>query len=171
MNYSSTLCGWLAAASLVGAFAVNATDVATPQNDQQRKNLALIEHWQDTYNNNVEKMITDCYAADASVVFTGASVTGHAQFMRLEKAIKGAAPGRYMRIDRILFGGDDHVIVQAVILDHARPTFFSPGSAVLTIRAGKIIEDNTYLDPAQWPGIAAVKGIPTPGGLGIALAK
>lgn len=141
---------------------------STPQNAQQRAMLKVIEHWQDTYNNDVEKMILDCYAPDADVYFTGASAHGHAQFIRLEKAIVGAAPGRRMRIDRVLFAGDDTAIVEAVVLDSARPDYFSPWCAILTFRDGKIVHDRTYLDPARWPGIEAVKGIPTPGGLGMA---
>ena len=65
-------------------------------------------------------MIADCYAPEADVLFNGASAKGHAQFSKLEQAIKGAAPGRYMRIDRVLFAGDDIAIVEAVILDKAR---------------------------------------------------
>ena len=60
---------------------------AAPANDAQRAMLTLIEHWQDTYNNHVEQMITDCYAPDADVLFTGASAKGHAQFTKLEQAI------------------------------------------------------------------------------------
>ena len=141
--------------------------IATPQNDQQREILKVILHWQETYNTDVDKMILDCYAPDADVYFTGASAHGHAQFIRLEKAIVDAAPGRKMRIDRVLFAGDDTAIVEAVVLDSARPDYFSPWCAILTFRNGKIVQDRTYLDPARWPGIEAVKGIPTPGGLGM----
>ena len=72
-----------------------------------------------------------------------------------------------MRIDRVLFAGDDTAIVEAVVLDSARPDYFSPWCAILTFRNGKIVQDRTYLDPARWPGIEAAKGIPTPGGLGM----
>ncbi len=140
---------------------------AAPVNDAQRAVLALVEHWQQTYNDDVERMIADCYAPDAEVMFTGASARGHAQFLKLERAIKAAAPGRIMRIDRVLFAGDDRAIVEAVILDKARPDFMSPWIALLTVRDGRIVRDRTYLDPAHWPGIEATAGIPTPGGLGV----
>lgn len=144
-----------------------AAEIATPQTDQQKKNLELIRHWEDTYNNApVEKFITETYAPDANVVFTGASVHGYEQFIRLEKAIKEAAPGRTMRIDRLLFFGDTDVIIEAVVLDSAQPNYFSPWAAILTIRDGKIIQDHTFLEPARWPGIAATTGIATLGGLG-----
>ena len=72
-----------------------------------------------------------------------------------------------MRIDRVLFAGDDIAIVEAVILEKARPAFMSPWMAILAFKNVKMIHDRTYLDPANWPGIAAVTGIPTPGGLGV----
>lgn len=152
----------IGAAAAAGA----ATDVQAPASDAQRANLALVEHWRDTYNTDVAKMVEDCYAPDALVEFTGASARGHTQFLKLETAIKTAAPGRRMRIDRICFSGDDVVVVEAVILDTARPDFFSPWAAILTIRDGKIVSDHTYLEPNRWPGIEAAAGIPTPGGLG-----
>lgn len=145
-----------------------AEEIGNPQTPQQEKNLALIQQWRDSYNNSADggQFVKDCYAPDATVLFTGASVSGHEQFMRLERAIKTAAPGRSMRIDRIRFLGDDVVVVEAVVLDSAQPDFFSPWIALLTIHDGKIVEDRTYLDPAHWPGITAAAGIPTPGGLG-----
>lgn len=158
---------FIAAFSLVATASEAAGLNAAPANDAQRAVLALVEHWQQTYNDDVEAMIKDCYAPDAEVMFTGASAKGHAQFLKLEKAIATAAPGRMMRIDRVLFAGNDRAIVEAVILDKARPDFMSPWIALLTVRDGRIVRDRTYLDPAHWPGIEAAAGIPTPGGLGV----
>jgi hypothetical protein len=143
-----------------------APGIAQPKTAKQEQMLEVIERWEETYNTDVEKMIKETYAPDANVVFTGASAKGHEQFLKLEKAIVGAAPGRKMRIDRILFSGDDIAIVEAVELDTARPDFFSPWCAILTFRDRKIVQDHTYLEPERWPGIGAAKGIPTPGGLG-----
>jgi ketosteroid isomerase-like protein len=149
---------------------IAAEEIAKPQTPAQEKNLALVQQWRDLYNDAADggEFVKTCYAPTATVLFTGASVQGHEQFMRLERAIKTAAPGRSMRIDRIRFMGDDVVVVEAVVLDSAQPDFFSPWIALLTIRDGKIVEDRTYLDPARWPGIAAATGIPTLGGLGAA---
>lgn len=157
---------WCALATPLQSFA--ATEIAEPQTLQQQQNLALVEKWRDSYNNAADggQFVTDCYAPDATVLFTGAYAQGHEQFVRLERAIKNAAPGRSMRVDRIRFIGDDVVVVEAVVLDSARPDFFSPWIALLTIADGRIVEDRTYLDPAHWPGIEAAAGIPTPGGLG-----
>ncbi|MGH8597217.1 MAG: nuclear transport factor 2 family protein, partial [Gammaproteobacteria bacterium] len=154
--------------AMIGTIAwAQAAEIATPQTDQQRQNLEVVRHWEATYNEGpADVFIKESYAQDADVYFTGASAHGHQQFIKLETAILAAAPGRKMRIDRILFSGDDIVIVEAVILDTARPEFFSPWVALLTIRDGKIVQDRTYLEPVRWPGIEAAAGIPTPGGLG-----
>lgn len=144
---------------------------AKPQNDKQRAMLKVVDRWQETYNNEVEKMILETYDKDANVNFTGGSVQGHEQFMRLEKAIVAAAPGRRMRIDRVQFIGDDTSVVEAVILDTARPDFFSPWCALLTFRNGKIVQDRTYLEANRWPGIEVAGKIVTPGGLGSSSGK
>lgn len=141
-------------------------DNAKPKTEPQKAMLKVIDHWRDTYNNDVEKMIGDTYAKDATVTFNAARVAGHDQFLRLEKAIKAAAPGRMMRVDRVLFIDDQTAVVEAVILDKARPDFFSPWIALLTIRDGKIVQDRTYLEPHRWPGIEVAAPIVTPGGLG-----
>ncbi|MGH7805704.1 MAG: nuclear transport factor 2 family protein [Candidatus Binatia bacterium] len=142
------------------------TVTATPRNDSERNLLELVRHWEETYNTQVERMITECYAPNADVYFTGGEAHGHEQFTRLEKAIVGAAPERRMRVDRVLFAGDDTVVVEAVVLNGADPGYSSPFCAILTVQGGKIIRDHTYLEPARWPGIEAAADIVTPGGLG-----
>jgi ketosteroid isomerase-like protein len=155
------------ASSVLMSVAAMATDIATPVTKAQKANLKLIRHWEETYNgDNVATMIKDCYAPDATVLFNGASVHGHEQFIKLEEAIKNAAPSRKMRIDRIRFAGDDVVVVEAVNLVDEKPDFYTPWAAILTIKGGKIVSDHTYLEPDRWPGIEAAKGIPTPHGLG-----
>jgi ketosteroid isomerase-like protein len=139
---------------------------AQPQTDAQRAMLQVVQRWHDTYNTDVEKMILETYAKEADVFFTGASAHGHDQFMTLEKAIKAKVPGRHMRIDHLYFIGDDRAVVEAVILDSARPDFYSPWCAILEIRDGKIVTDRTYLEPTRWPGIEVAEGLVTPGGLG-----
>lgn len=139
---------------------------AKPETKAQHAMLKVVQRWHDTYNTDVAKMIAETYAPDADVYFTGASVKGHEAFTKLESAIKTAAPGRYMRIDHLYFSGNDRAIVEAVILDTAKPDFYSPWMAILQIKDGKITHDRTYLEPARWPGIEATKGLVTLGGLG-----
>lgn len=170
MSHARNLVGAVVGCLLFGfatrGLASPGLTTAAPTTYAQRTMLKVVQRWHDTYNTDVEKMILETYAQNANVYFTGASAHGHAQFMKLEKAIKAAAPGRTMSIDKIHFIGDERTVVEAVILDSARPDFFSPWCAILEIRDGRIVNDHTYLEPNRWPGIEAVAGIPTPGGLG-----
>lgn len=141
----------------------------TPANDAQREMLAAVQRWHDQYNSDdVDAFVLENYAKDASVWFTGASAHGHDQFLSVERGVKRGAPGRYMRIEHLHFLDDQRIVVEAVVLDKARPEFFSPWIAILTIQDGKVVNDRTYLDPANWPGIDQVIDVVTPGGLGSA---
>ncbi len=139
---------------------------ANPRSDAERALLSAIERWQATYNSDAEQMVLECYAPDAYVQFTGGEARGHEQFTKVETAVVEGCPGRYMRVDRVLFCGDDTAVVEAVVLDRARADFFSPFCAILTIRDGRIVTDRTYLDPARWPGIERAAVHITPGGIG-----
>ena len=173
MNPMNPLKCLAAGALLIVSLSVSAASptspgltAASPSTPAQKAMLKVVQRWHDTYNTDVDKFIVETYAKDADVLFTGASAHGHAQFMALEKAIKGKAPGRYMRIDQIYFIGDERTVVEAVILDTARPEFFSPWCAILKIKNGKIVRDHTYLEPPRWPGIEATEGLVKLGGLG-----
>jgi len=52
--------------------------IAKPKSDKQRKMLDVIRRWEETYNNNVEKMTLETYGPDAEVVFSGASAICYA---------------------------------------------------------------------------------------------
>ncbi len=141
-----------------------AIDQSAARNDRQRRLLEVVRRWEDGYDNGVG-FIPECYWPDASVYFTGGEAHGVEQFTKLEAAIFNAAPGRRMRVDRTLLCGDDVVVVEAAILDSARPEYFSPFCAILTFHGGKIIQDRTYLEPSVWPGIESTVGLVSPGGL------
>ncbi len=151
-------CGSFATCALADA----GIDNAKPKTARQKAILKAIEHWRVTYNSDVETFIKETYAADADVVFTGASAHGQEQFMKLEKAIIAGAPGRKMRVDRVEFIGDDTALVEAVNLDSARPDFFTPWCAILKFnKENKIVLDRTYLHPERWPGIEGAKDLVT----------
>jgi len=143
-----------------------AKNASTARKQAEPKLLELVKRWEDTYNENVEAMVSECYNPTASVYFTGGEVHGKDQFLRLEKAILAAAPGRKMRVDRVILAGDDTVVVEAVVLNDEDPGYSSPFCAILTVRDGKILLDHTYLEPQRWPGIEAGAPHVTPGGLG-----
>jgi len=141
---------------------------ANPTTESQRRMLRFVERWQDAYNIGASKMVLECYAPDAYVQFTGGEARGHEQFLKVENGVVEGCPGRYMRIDRALFSGDETAIVEAVVLDRDRADFYSPFCAILTIRDDRIVADRTYLDPGNWPGIDKAAEHITPGGIGSA---
>lgn len=140
--------------------------LSEPQNDTQRNLLQLVRRWEETYNSDVERLVFDCYAPDCFLCFNSAEVRGHEQLMRVVKGVFGACPTRRMRVDRVLFSGDDTIVLEAVILDQAQPDFFSPFCSILQVRDGRIAEDHTYLEPTRWPGLEGAVAHVSPGGLG-----
>lgn len=138
----------------------------TPRNDHERALLDVVKRYEDSYNHDVEKLVLEVYAHDVDLYMTGGEIHGKDQFLAVEKAILAAAPQRRMRIDRALVCGPETVVIEAAILDDARPAFYSPLCVIFTIRDGRIVRDHSYLDPAQWPGIAAAAHLASPGGLG-----
>lgn len=140
---------------------------ADPKTDAQRALLKLVERWQETYNTGaVDRMVAECYAPDALVQFTGGETRSGEQHLQLEQAILRGCPGRYMRIDRVQFCGDDTAIVEAVMLDKARPDFWTPFCVIHVVRDGKVVEDRIYLEGHIWPGMETGAHLVTPGGVG-----
>ena len=134
--------------------------------EHERELLDVVRRYEHTYNTDVEKLVLDVYSHDVHLYMTGGEIHGKDQFLAVEKAILAAAPRRRMRVDKTFICGEETVIIEAVILDDARPDFFSPLCVIFTIRDGRIVEDRSYLDPSQWPGIAAAAPLASPGGLG-----
>lgn len=128
--------------------------------------LDVVRRYEHSYNTDVEKLVREVYAQDVDLYMTGGEIHGQERFLAVEKAILAAAPLRRMRVDRTRICSPDSVLIEAVILDDARPDFFSPFCAIFTIRNGKIVEDRSYLDPSAWPGIAAAAPLASAGGLG-----
>lgn len=141
-------------------------ETSKPQNEAQRKLLQLVRHWEETYNSDVERLVLDCYTPNTHLCFNSAEVRGHAQLMRVVKGVLGACPTRKMRVDRVLFSGEDTAIVEAVVLDDARPEFYSPFCTILRVQDGKIMQDRTYLEVTRWPGLEGAVAHVSPGGLG-----
>lgn len=139
---------------------------ATARTEHEHQLLDVVRRYLHTYNTDVERLVLDVYSHDVDLYMTGGEIHGKDQFLAVEKAILAAAPQRYMRIDRALICGPETVVIEAVILDGARPDFFSPLCVIFTIRDGRIVEDHSYLDHSQWPGLAAAAPLATPGGLG-----
>lgn len=131
-----------------------------------RLHCERVRHWEHTYNHDVERLVRECYAPDAHLCFNMAEVRGHEQLLRVVRGLLAACPTRRMRVDRVRTVEADIALVEAVILDDARPAFYSPFCSILRFTDGLIVEDRTYLEPTRWPGLEGAMAHVSPGGLG-----
>ena len=120
----------------------------------EERNLEVVKRWAETYNNDVERMVSECYAENCRVssIFGGATIEGRSRFQKLEQRVLKAAPRRKIRLKHTHATGDV-VVVEATLFDPDQgDEWQSPFCAVLTFKDGKIVEDRTYLDETRWPG-------------------
>jgi predicted SnoaL-like aldol condensation-catalyzing enzyme len=118
--------------------------------DKTETNVALAEQWAQTFNSDVETLISDLYSPEC--LFTGVKL-GHDKLLRFERRVLAAAPRREIRIDKTHAIGDV-VTVEGVLLDPDQGADWKlPFCAVLTWRDGKVVSDNTYADMSRWPGV------------------
>jgi ketosteroid isomerase-like protein len=121
----------------------------------EKRNLEVVKHWAETYNHDVERFVPDCYAENCSAasMLSGAKIEGRSRFLKLERRVLKLAPRRNIRIDHTHAAGDV-VVVEATLFDPDQgDEWQSPFCAVLTFKAGQIVEDRTYLDDSRWPGM------------------
>ncbi len=117
---------------------------------EEQRNLDLAKLYEETYNTDIKRFVSDCYTADCDVM---GQIHGHEQFLKVEENVLKAAPRRKMRVDRTYATGDA-VVVEAVLLDPDQgPDWKLPFCAVLTCRDGKIARDWTYAEFSKWPGL------------------
>ncbi len=114
----------------------------------------LVDRWRDTYNDDVARMVGDCYAPGCVVYPMGlAAIEGQDMLLRVERAVLKKAPRRRMRVERRHVCGDV-VCVEAVLLDPDQGADWSlPFVAVLSTVDGRIVTDRTYADWQRWPGL------------------
>jgi ketosteroid isomerase-like protein len=120
----------------------------------EERNLEVVKRWAETYNNDVDLMVSECYAENCSAasMLGGSKIEGHSPFRKLERRVLKAAPKRKIRLEHTHAAGDV-VVVEATLLDPDQgDAWQSPFCAVLTFKDGKIVEDRTYLDETRWPG-------------------
>ena len=115
---------------------------------------ALVERWATYYNDDVTRMVRECYAADCQVHPMGLGVIeGHARLQKIEDAVLAQAPHRHLDIIRTHIAGDT-ACVECELRDPDRGAEWSvPFVAVLTIRDGRVAIDRTYADWSRWPGL------------------
>ena len=76
--------------------------------DVERRNIERVKHWEQTWNNPVDRMIDECYAEDCEVInmLTGYTMRGREALRAIEHAMLAFDGTRRMEITRILASGD-----------------------------------------------------------------
>jgi hypothetical protein len=116
--------------------------------DSSPSHLALVERWAELYNTDVERLVHEVYAPEATI---GGQVWGPERLLKLERRVLAAAPKRRCRVLQAHVAGDV-VTVEGEMLDADRADWKLPFCAVLTIADGKVVSDNTYAEFSQFPG-------------------
>ena len=125
----------------------------------EKRNLEVVKLWAETYNNDVDRMVNECYAENCKVssMFGGAIIEGRPRFLKLEQRVVKVAPRRNIRLERTHAVGNV-VVVEATLFDPDQgDEWQSPFCAILTFKDGRIVEDRTYLDDTRWPGFQRPK--------------
>lgn len=122
--------------------------------ERETRNIALVEKWQWTWNNAVDRMVDECYAPDCTVVnmMTGYTMHGREQLRAIEHAMMQFDGTRRMEIYRMVASGDQVAVEMDAFWGEAR----SKACVFLTFNDdGLIVKDNSYgQDPsgASTPG-------------------
>ena len=109
----------------------------------ERRNLEKVDHWEDTYNNAVDRMVDECYAPDCEVcnMFAGVVYRGRDGLREIEHQIQKAQVDRRLRVLKKFASGDSVAVECEGIFGASRFT----ACVILTFNAdGQIISDHTY---------------------------
>ena len=116
--------------------------------DQEKRNLAAVKRWEATYNDDVEKMVDEVYAANCEVVdvFRGVTLRGREELRDLERRILASAPQRKLRVLKAVAAGD----TVALECEGIFPFGSFPACVFLVFDANaQVKQDHTYApDPA-----------------------
>ena len=109
----------------------------------EKRNLDRVKLWEQTWNEDVMRMVDELYAEDCEVrnMITGFVVKGRENFRQIERAIQEHAPDRRMRVYRTVASGNV-VALEADVLFGGKQ---SQGCVFLTFDdEGWITSDHSY---------------------------
>ncbi|MEU2718559.1 nuclear transport factor 2 family protein [Streptomyces sp. NPDC007205] len=114
---------------------------------------AAVQRWAYLYNTDVHRMIDECYAESFHVLCPGLlEITDKAHFHEIEQAVLDADSTRRLHLTDVV-AADDRVVVECVLRGGGTRQWETFCCAILTFKDGQIINDHTYLDRTQWPGL------------------
>ena len=111
----------------------------------EQRNLENVRHWVWTWNNDVMRMVDECYAEDCEVsdMLRGRTFHGREELRAVEKQMMAVDPTRRMEVTRMVACGD----VVAIEMDSfwAEGTNLAKACVVLTFdNDGMIVSDHSY---------------------------
>jgi ketosteroid isomerase-like protein len=116
--------------------------------EEEVRNMEVARLWVDTYNDDVERMVDECYAPDCQVqsMASGEILNGREELRELERAVSKLMPTRRMSLVRAIPAGDT-VVMEVTAEGTPTGGEGQSGAAaciVLTFRDGQIVSDHTY---------------------------
>ena len=119
-------------------------------NETEQRNLARLKHWEWTWNNDVMRMVDECYAASCEVsdMFRNRTFHGREELRAIEKQMIAVDPTRRMKITKSIASGD--TVVAEIDAYWQGGKSVAKSCVVLTFDAsGMIVSDHSYGgDPA-----------------------
>jgi nuclear transport factor 2 (NTF2) superfamily protein len=108
-------------------------------------NVERVRHWEWTWNNDVMRMVDECYAEDCEVidVIRDRVISGREGLRAIERQMMEVDPTRRMVINKFVADGDTVVVeVESFWKDDS---VVARGCVVLTFDSnGLIVSDHTY---------------------------
>lgn len=115
--------------------------------------LALVSRWAEYYNDDVTRMVDECYAPDCQVEAMGmAKIDGQRALQKVEDAVLAKAPKRRLEIRQVHVAGTVATVECDLLNPDSGADWRLPFVAVLTVRDGRVVSDHTYADWSRWPG-------------------
>jgi len=111
--------------------------------EQTARNLSVVDHWEETYNNAVDRMVDECYAPNCEVIdmCSGYALTGRDKLRAFEHKILKRVPDRKLKVLKKFANGDSVAVEMEGLFG---PQTFK-ACVILTFNdEGLIISDHTY---------------------------
>lgn len=112
-------------------------------NDRERQNIERVRHWEDTYNNHVERMVDECYAPNCEVIsmMTGFVMNGREELRAVEREIQSKQVDRKMHVLKTVAQGDTVAVECQGVFGENK---FKACVFLTFNENGQIISDHTY---------------------------
>ena len=111
----------------------------------EKRNMERVRHWEWAWNNDVMRMVDECYAEDCEVsdMLRGRTFRGREELRLIEKQMMALDASRNMTITRMVASGDAVALEADVSWDGGKSR--DKGCVFLTFnKAGLIISDHSY---------------------------